>query len=122
MPQTAIWSGRTLIIVGLVGYAYGIYIAAPSVTALIPAFVGVILMVLGYVARSSDGMRKHLMHAAVVVGLLGFIAALVELFRKGMPTAVGAGIVSQILMALICLAFVLLAVRSFVAARRGTDI
>ena len=117
MPTTAIWCGRLLVLVGLVGYGYGLYIAAPSLTAFIPAIFGLVLMVLGYVARASEGARKHIMHAAVIVGLLGFIAALVGLFRKGIPAAIGAGIVSQIEMALICLVFVVLAVRSFIAAR-----
>jgi hypothetical protein len=121
MPKTAIWAGRLLVLVGVVGYAYGLYVNAASLTALIPAIVGIILMALGYVASSSDNLRKHLMHAAVIVGLLGFLAALGGLFRKGMPTSIGAGTLSQIAMALICLAFVVLAVRSFIAARRTRE-
>jgi hypothetical protein len=119
MPNTAIWCGRLLVLVGIIGYVYGIYIAAASVTALIPAIVGVVLMALGYFARSSENLRKHLMHAAVLVGTLGFVAALIGLFRKGVPAAIGAGTVSQIMMALICLVFVIFSVRSFIAARRN---
>jgi hypothetical protein len=122
MPQTAIWSGRLLVLVGVIGFAYGLYLGASSLTALIPAIFGVVLMALGYVASSSDNLRKHLMHAAVIVGLLGFIAALVGLFRKGVPASIGAGAISQIAMALICLVFVLLAVRSFIAARRDSQV
>jgi hypothetical protein len=118
MPITAIWFGRLLILVGIVGYSYGLYIGAASWTALIPAIVGVVLMVLGYVASSSEGMRRHMMHAAVVVGLLGFLAAAGRLFMKASEFTVSAASVSQIAMALICLVFVLLALRSFIAARR----
>jgi hypothetical protein len=117
MPNTAIWCGRLLLLVGIVGYVYGLYIAAASITALIPAIFGVVLMALGYFANRSERSRKHIMHVAVIVGLLGFIAALVGLFRKGVPASIGAGIMSQIAMGLICLVFVVLAVRSFVAAR-----
>ena len=118
MPKTALWSGRLLILVGIIGYAYGLYIGAASLTAFIPAAFGVVLMALGYMAGSVESMRKHLMHLAVIIGLLGFLAALGGLFRKGVPETIGAGAVSQIAMAMICLVFVVLAVRSFISARR----
>lgn len=121
MPVTAIWFGRLLVLVGIVGYAYGIYGGNPSITAMIPGFVGVVLMALGHVAVAKGSLRKHLMHAAVVIGLLGFLAALGGLFRKGLPTAVGAGVVSQVAMAILCLVFVILAVRSFIAARQSDE-
>ncbi|HEV7701774.1 MAG TPA: hypothetical protein VGO43_16200 [Pyrinomonadaceae bacterium] len=117
MPNNAIWFGRTLILIGIVGYGWGLYVGAVSLTALIPAGVGIVLMVLGHLAAMREGLRKHLMHAAVIVGLLGFLAALGGLFRKGMPTSIGAGSLSQIAMAVVCLVFVILAVRSFMAAR-----
>ena len=118
MPVTSIWCGRLLVLVGLVGYAYGIYGGNASITALIPAFLGVVLMALGHIAVAKEPLRKHLMHAAVIIALLGFIAALGGMFRKGMPTAIGAGVLSQIAMAVICLVFVILAVRSFITARQ----
>ena len=119
MPQTAIWCGRLLILVGIAGYVYGLYVSAASVTALIPAIFGVVLMVLGYVARSSERLRKHLMHAAVVVSLLGLIAAAWRLSVKASEFTLSAASISQIAMALICLAFIFLAVRSFITARRN---
>jgi hypothetical protein len=117
MPNTAIWSGRILILIGIIGYGWGLYTGAASLTALIPAGFGILIMFLGHWAAMRDGLRKHLMHAAVIIGLLGFIAALVGLFRKGMPTGIGAGSLSQITMAVVCLVFVILSARSFVAAR-----
>ncbi|MFL6374581.1 MAG: hypothetical protein ACJ73D_07955, partial [Pyrinomonadaceae bacterium] len=56
-----------------------------------------------------------------IIGLLGFLAALGGLFRKGMPTALSAGVASQIAMAVVCLAFVVLCVRSFIAVRQERD-
>lgn len=120
MPSTAIWFGRLLILVGAVGYGYGFYGGNQSLTALIPAAFGIVLMLLGHLA-SNESLRKHLMHAAVLVGLLGFIAALVALFRKGMPETLGAGNISQIAMGVICLIFVLLSVRSFISARSSAS-
>jgi len=116
MTSTAIWFGRLLIIVGLAGYVYGMSEGAASVTALIPAFFGIVIMACGHFGNA-EGRRKMMMHIALVVALLGFIAALGAIFRKGMPETIGVGTLSQIAMAVICLLFVLLGVRSFIAAR-----
>ena len=121
MPITAIWCGRLLVVVGIVGYVYGLYISAASPTALIPAAFGIVLMALGYIARGSERLRKHLMHAAVLVALIGLIAAASRLAMKASEFQISAASLSQIAMAVICLVFVFLAVRSFIAARRGLD-
>jgi len=75
-------------------------------------------MLLGHLSLMQETIRKHLMHVAVVFGLLGFLAALGGLFRKGLPGTLSAGVISQIAMAIVCLAFVVLCVRTFIAARR----
>jgi hypothetical protein len=121
MPTTAIWCGRLLVLVGIVGYVYGLYISAASFTALIPAVFGVVLLALGYIARGSERLRKHLMHAAILVAMLGLIAAASRLAMKASEFTLSAASLSQVAMALICLVFIILAVRSFVAARRGLD-
>ena len=118
MPSTAIWCGRILVLIGIVGYAWGYFNPPLSYTSLIPAGVGVVLMLLGHLSLMKDSMRKHLMHVAVIFGLLGFLAALGGMFRKGIPTELSAGIVSEISMAIVCLLFVVLCVRSFIAVRR----
>jgi hypothetical protein len=118
MPNTAIWFGRILLLIGIIGYAWGFFNPPLSYTSLIPAGFGVALMILGHLSIWNDDLRKHLMHVAVVIGLLGFLSALGGLFRKGLPTTVSAGVISEIAMAVVCLAFVVLAVRSFIAARR----
>ena len=116
MPSTAIWFGRLLILVGAVGYGYGFYNGNASFTALIPAAFGIVLMLLGHLA-SNESMRKHLMHAAVVVALLGFILPFGRIMSKISEFTLNAAAVSQLAMAIICLIFVVLAVRSFIAAR-----
>lgn len=117
MTATAKWFGRLLILVGLAGYVYGTYNGNASWTALIPAIFGLVLMALGYAAAAAEGMRKHLMHVAVVIALLGFIASAGRLISRLSEFTVSAASLSQIAMAVICLVFVILAVRSFIAAR-----
>ena len=116
MASTAIWFGRIFILIGLIGYVYGLSEGAASFTALIPAFFGIVIMACGHFGMT-ESRRKLMMHIAVTVALLGFVAGLIAFFRKGMPETIGAGAISQLAMVIVCLAFVLLGVRSFIAAR-----
>ncbi len=118
MAKTSIGFGVALIVLGLGGYfATG----AQSPTALIPAAAGLLLVVCGLLGRNPR-MRMHAMHAAALVGVLGLagsasgVGQLVKLLT-GESVARPAAAVSKSIMALLCLAFVVLTVRSFVAAR-----
>ncbi len=117
MPFTAIIFGVILIVVGAAGYVLGMMNDKASVTALIPAFFGIVLAGLGAAANASEGLRKHLMHAAVTVALLGFILTAGRLVSKFSELTMSAAVISQIAMASICLIFVILSIRSFIAAR-----
>lgn len=115
MPRVTIVFGVLLILLGVIPY-----LMTSAKTALIPAYVGALLAVLGGIALS-PGARKHAMHVAVIVGLLGFLAAagrlIASLASGKTPTALGA--TSLGLMALLTGIFVALCVRSFIAARRA---
>lgn len=119
MPGTAIAIGALLILVGVIGYAYGMSAGAGSLTALIPAAIGAVMAILGFAARGSEGLRKHLMHAAVVVALLGFIATAGRLLSRFSELTMSPAVMSQAATAVLCLIFMILAIRSFAAARRG---
>jgi hypothetical protein len=108
--------GGLLIAVGLGGY-FGT--GTSSVTALIPAFVGGLLAVLGVVALK-ESLLKHAMHAAALLGLIGFLAAAGRFVPKALQ---GADLREPALlctgaMALLCAAFVGCCVNSFIQARR----
>ena len=118
MPSTSIACGTLLILIGILGYIAGMIHGNASITALIPAVVGVLLFLFGVLARTRENLRRHLMHAAVVVALLGFLASAGRLFSKLGDITYNAAVVSQVSMALICLLFVILAVKSFIDARR----
>ena len=119
MPSTSIACGVLLILVGIIGYVYGLTNNAASVTALIPAFFGIVLVILGFLARTKENLRKHLMHAAVLVALIGFIAIIADFARTGWNFNASAPVISKAAMALICLVFVILSVKSFIDARRS---
>lgn len=119
MPNTSIIFGVLLILIGVIGYVNGMMNEHASPTALIPAIFGIVIAILGLVARANEGLRKHLMHAAVVIALLGFVLTAGRLVSKFDELTMSPAVVSQLAMAAVCLVFVVLAVRSFAAARRG---
>lgn len=93
-----------------------------SPTALIPLVFGVLLIVLGAAAKMKENLRKHLMHAALLVALLGFIGVLFSPAIKGIITNGEiknyTSFSAQIAMAVICLSFIIAGVKSFIAARK----
>lgn len=119
MPGTAIWIGRVLILIGLIGYGYGIANGNASLTAMIPAAFGLVILVLGHLSAANEKLRKHLMHAAMLIGVIGFIVPLIRLVPKLGELTLSAAVVSQVAMSAACLIFVVLGVRSFIAARQS---
>jgi hypothetical protein len=120
MPKITIGVGAILVVVGLVAY---IGSGAASVTALIPAFLGVALVILGLVGQN-DARRMMAMHIAVLLALLGVLGGASRLgplpdLLSGdeveRPWAVGASAV----MVVVLVVYVVLGVRSFIAARRA---
>jgi hypothetical protein len=118
MASTTIIVGIALIIVGLAGY---FLTGGVSKTALIPAAFGLVIALAGLLARD-ERRRKHAMHAAVAIALLGFLGSVRGLLRIGDVldgTAVRpAAVVSQSIMAVLTGIYVVLAIRSFVNARK----
>ncbi len=124
MPTTAIMFGVLLILVGIIGYGYGMMNGAASLTAMIPAIFGILLALLGYLAKMKENLRKHLMHAAIVVALLGFLGT-VSSFIKLPALFAGtaerpAAVAAQFATAVICLIFIILSVKSFIDARKNS--
>ena len=117
MTSTAIVCGVLLLLIGVVGYANSHLSGHPSFTALIPAAYGLVLVLLGVVARMKESLRKHLMHVAVLIALLGFILTAGRLLMKISEISYSAAVVSQVSMALVCLVFVILSIKSFADAR-----
>ena len=117
VPSLALLFGTLLVLTGIGGFA-----AFGSPTALIPVAFGVLLGACGLVGRK-ESLRKHAMHAAAAVALLGFLPSVPGLL--GIPDLLAgeaarpAAVVLRSAMALLCLAFLVVAVRSFVAARRS---
>ncbi len=121
MPNVAIVCGALLILIGIIGYTSGVMSDKASITALIPAFFGIVLNTLGLLAKMKEDLRKHLMHAAILVALVGFIAAAGRLVLRFGELSMTPAVISQIAMAIVCLIFVILAIKSFADARRAAE-
>jgi len=118
MPRLTIVLGVVLISIGVAFY-FGT--GSQSVTALIPAFLGLPILLCGVWALS-DRWRKVAMHIALVLALLGFggtVSGVVKLVKQAMgeelkrPEAA----LAQGIVAVLCLVFLVLGIRSFVVAR-----
>ena len=112
--------GVALVVVGALAYALT---GAESVTALAPAAVGLVILVLG-LAAGRESLRRHMIHAALVVALLGVLASAMPLAE--LPALLTGGdverpgaVIASTAMALLCLVYLVLGVRSFIAARRA---
>src|SRR4051812_4750454 len=121
MAKVTILIGILLIALGFVGYFGAPETAHRSPTAFIPSIVGAILLVCGLVVTAQPNLRKHVMHAAVTVALLGFLAAAGRLLMQTSRGEPPHGIAAFSLWTMIALTgiFVGLSVRSFINARRN---
>lgn len=122
MPTYSIICGVLLSLIGIAGAIAAQSDGKFSMTALIPLFFGVPLILLGLFAQMKESLRKHLMHGALLVALLGLIGVLFSPAVKGLISGDGiknmTSFIAQISMALVCLSFIIAGVKSFIAARK----
>lgn len=115
MATTTVAFAIALILLGLIGYfATG----RVSVTALIPAFFGALLLALGLLAHRHRAAVALALGVALL-GLLGAVPGLLKLpaLLGGEPVARPAAVIAQSLMALLAGAYLILGVRAFRRSR-----
>ena len=107
------------IVAGIALIALGILVSiasdSSSVTSLIPAIVGVVLLGLGLGARMRPGIAHHLMHAAAAIALLVILGSLGSAISRGSP---GWALFAQLGSVVIAAVYLGYAVASFRQARR----
>ncbi len=118
MPRVILIFSAIFILLGLGSYLLS---GAASVTALIPAFFGLLLAGAGFLARTNPKLGGHL---AALVGLLGFLGTARSLGKvpallSGEPVQRATAVGVQAIFAVLCLIFVGLAVKSFVDVRNA---
>jgi len=110
--------GVLLIGVGVVGF---VATGSSHFTALIPAGLGLLLVVLGGLSFQ-DRFRKHAMHGAALLGVIGFAFTVLSLgqlpaYFQGDDFPGRGAVPYKAATALLCLVFVALCVNSFIQAR-----
>jgi hypothetical protein len=114
--------GGVLLALGVIAY---LATGMASATALAPAAPGALLLILGLLAGRED-RRPTMIHVALGVALLAVLASgmpLMELpdLLAGEEVERPAAVVTSALMALLSLAYLVVGVRSFIAARRARE-
>ena len=119
MSSATIVFGFAYLILGISGF---VLTGSVHKTALIPCVFGVLFLVFGLLGRK-ESLRKHVMHVAVLIALLAFLGTaraltyLPELFNGTAEKP--AAIITQSLNAGFSILYIILAVRSFIQARRA---
>ncbi len=123
MAKITVLFALMLVALGLLGY---VGTGSAHSTALIPTWIGLALGLFGALSFSPDaGRRKLFMHINVTIALLGFLGSMAEIVRGSMhAAAVGvapntAAVASKWSLAGLLLVYIILCVRSFIAARRS---
>lgn len=120
MTRLSVNTGILLVILGFAAY---FLTGGASATALIPSLFGLVFIGLGFLGTRSESLRKHTMHGAILLAILGLggsFGGLINLIRAiggTMPERLEATI-AQAVMAVICIIFVIAGIKSFIAARK----
>lgn len=126
MAIPTVMCGLILTAIGSYGYLNATPNAEGKVspTALIPAVIGALILICGALSFK-DGLRKHAMHFAAMLGVLGFLGGFAPPIRQlatGKELNLTApAAVAGLAMSLVCAAFVAMCVRSFIAARKARE-
>lgn len=115
MSKISLGFGVILILLGL-----GFYVGTGStaMTALIPAFLGCGIAVSGALAMKPS-LRPIFAHLALVLGALGVLAGIGMGAKTGLQKGLTSSAIEQLLMGVICAAYVFLCIQSFRAARKA---
>ena len=115
VPKLALVDGGLLVLWGVA--AYFLQSAdPPSITAMIPAFLGAPLLVLGILAGRNEANLHHNMHAAMVVALAMVLGGARVI--TGLDEMSGLAIASHALLLVVGANFMVAGIMSFRHARR----
>jgi hypothetical protein len=102
----------------LIALGVGAFVISSSRTALLPAYVGGTLVIVGFLAMGLSGFRKYMLPVAGLVALLGALAPAAALAIRAAAMSPLALTVNVCMLALSATLFALI-VREFMAERRA---
>ena len=92
----------------------------PSPTALIPAFMGLPLLIMGMLSKFNEANRHHYMHASMAVALIMFLAGAWRMATSFSEMS-NLVLVSHMLLVLVGASFIFAGVKSFRHARLSRE-
>ena len=125
MAKVTLGFAFALVVLGAVGF---VATGSTHLTALIPCGFGTVLGIAGALAITNDVKKRMIwMHVAVTAGLLGFLGSFSRAIDEyiqahGEPLTHPVAVEYQAAMATLCLVYVVLCVRSFIAARKTREL
>lgn len=124
MPTLTIVIALIFIALGPIGWGLG-EPGHKSMTALIPTFIGVPMLVLGLLAMKGGNLRKHTMHGVMLVSLLAIGGSAVRAVPGWLKLVQGEGVAlplaltMQTLLIVGCIVLIVFGVKSFIDARKA---
>ena len=113
MPLYSMITGGFLVVFGIYSYVSA---EQSSPTALIPTFIGLGLLLPGWLAYSNPEMKKHGMHIAAVFALFGTLGGLMAI-PAIMEDDWSGSTIAQLVLLLFCGEYMFISIMSFRAAR-----
>jgi hypothetical protein len=119
MVQGTIVYGIFLIVLGVASY---ILTNAVSLTALIPSYFGLIVLPMGLLSLLKPAHKRHFLHVAAAVALLGILGTVGGLMRAfqmlgGAEMLRPEATIAQATMCAVSIVFLAFCIRSFINAR-----
>ena len=123
MTKTTYIYSFVLILIGLIGY---IVTSAQSITALIPSFFGLAVLILAVWSKNEKRapLAMNIVSGLALVGFLATVSGIVKVVSLlgGEEIARPAASISQAIMALFSVGYLSLSITSFVSARRNRNL
>ncbi|MCH1591970.1 MAG: hypothetical protein L7R66_03145 [Candidatus Thalassarchaeaceae archaeon] len=110
IPRIAILNGSLLTIWGVFAY-FAQSSDSPSITALIPAFMGLPMLLLGLVSEWNPSNKHHYMHACMVLALIMALGG--ARVVTGFDDMSWLAIISHLLLLQIGISFTVMGIKSF---------
>ena len=120
MKTTTYIYAFVLILIGLIGY---IVTSAQSITALIPSFFGIVVLILAIWSKNEKRrpLAMHIVSGLALVGFLATVSGIVKVVSLlgGEEIARPEASIAQATMAIVSAGYLCLSITSFVSARKN---